>query len=158
MDADGLRATLLRPVVERWSGVEVARMEPFDGLHLWLTTALDGFGLMSAEQAAVDSGLVGRFARWNAPVAVEGSSFAYHAVSRQNGDDRYEFGVYAHGPDAARLADLYVDLIRDWDQRHRGRSARVEAHPARATVGRRPDSRIIDKRHTRVILHWPTSC
>lgn len=68
----------------------------------WLVTVLDGFGLINAENAAVDTGLVGRFARWNTSTAVRGSSFAYHATSRQTGPDRFEFGVRGHGPDAAR--------------------------------------------------------
>jgi protein-L-isoaspartate(D-aspartate) O-methyltransferase len=156
IDDEGLRAALLAPAVERWSGVEIARMESFDGLHLWLATALPGFGLMAAEKTAVDSGLVGKFARWNAPTAVDGASFAYHAISRPNADDTlYEFGVHAHGPDAARLADQYVHLIQIWDRRHRGRHAHIDVHPTTATVPQLPDARVIDKHHTRVVLQWP---
>ncbi|MGI8311734.1 methyltransferase, FxLD system [Saccharopolyspora hattusasensis] len=101
VDIEGLRRSLLESAVQRWSGVEVANAEPFDGLHLWLATAISGFGRLAAEQVAVDNGLVDRMARWNTPAAIDGASFAYLATLRPNTDNtRHEFGVRARGPDA----------------------------------------------------------
>ena len=69
----------------------------------------------------------------------------------------YEFGVYAHGSDAEATAARMVEQIRTWDRDHRhGPGVRLTVHP-----GGTPDSAlqpgfVIDKRHTRMVLGWPT--
>jgi len=157
MDADGLRKALSTLRVEQGSGIEIGGFEPFDDLDLWLAAALDGFGLLAAKKAAIDSGLVAASARMGAKTAVAGGSFAYR-VSRATSEDRtsFEFVVYAHGPDAERLTNDYVELIRTWDRVHRrGPGARIEAYPARTPDGDLPAGRVIEKRHTRVVIVWP---
>ncbi len=156
LDLEGLRAALLQPPVERWTGVTVACNEPFDGLHLWLATAIPGCGLLCAEQTAVDTGLVSRMARWGARTALDGASCAYHAAFRPNGDNtRHEFGIRAHGPHAERLAADYVELIQTWDHHYRNQQAHIDIYPATATVPQPPASRVLDKHHTRVLISWP---
>ncbi|MEV5544086.1 methyltransferase, FxLD system [Saccharopolyspora shandongensis] len=156
VDTEGLRTSVLEPAVQRWSAAEVGSNEPFDGLHLWLATAISSFGRLVAEQTAVDNGLVDRMARWNTPTAVHGASFAYLATLRPNTDNtRHEFGVRAHGPDAEYLADAYVELIQTWDRCYRHQQARIDVHPATAEPPQPPTSRVINKQHTRIVLHWP---
>ncbi len=158
VDADRLRDALLSPRVERWSGVEGGPTEPFDDLDLWVATVVDDFGLLTATTEAIDSGLVSKSTRVGAKTMVAGGSFAYRASARPVDADRtrFEFGAYGHGPDAARLAEEYVDLIQAWDRDHcGGPGARIEAYPATTPDTDLPKGRLIDKRHTRVVISWP---
>jgi protein-L-isoaspartate(D-aspartate) O-methyltransferase len=158
LDEDRLREALFAPRVEAWSEVTVGGMESFDDLDLWLCTTVAEFCLLAAKKASIDSGLVASSTRMGAPTAVAGGTFAYRAAARPVSPDRstYEFGVYAHGPDAESLADQIVDLIRTWDRDHRrGPGPRIEAHPAGTSDAQLPDGRVIDKKHTRVVISWP---
>lgn len=158
LDADRLRDALFQPKVERWSGVRVGGVEPFDELDLWLATVVDDFGLLSAKKEAIDSGLVAASTRMGAKTIVAGGAFAYRAPARPVDADRtrFEFGVYAHGPDAAPLAEEYVDLIRTWDRDHRGGpGARIEVYSAATPDAELPPGRVLDKKHTRVVISWP---
>ncbi len=101
-----------------------------------------------------------RVKRWSgveiggAPTMVAGGSFAYRTARRIDSDrSRFEFGVYAHDPDAEGLADQYAGLIRTWDRDHRhGTGARIKVYPAATPDTDLPKGRLIDKRHTRVVI------
>lgn len=158
VDADRLRDALLGPRVERWSGVDGGPTEPFDDLDLWIATVVDDFGLLKATAEAIDSGLVSKSTRVGAKTMVAGGSFAYRASARSVDADRtrFEFGAYGHGPDDARLAEDYVDLIQAWDQDHCGGSgACIEVYSAAVSDAELPVGRVINKRHTRVVISWP---
>jgi protein-L-isoaspartate(D-aspartate) O-methyltransferase len=159
VDAEALRAALSSPRVVRSSGVEVGGFESFDELDLFLATVLEDFGLLVATPAAIESGLVERSARMGAKTALAGGSFAYRA-SQATSQERtsFEFVVYGHGPDAGDVADRYVALIREWDRVHRhGSAARIEVFPAGTPDAEIGEGRLIDKKHTRVLISWPTS-
>lgn len=158
VDTAEMSASLLQPPVERTTGVTVASNEPFDGLHLWLITTLPWVGRLSVADHAVDSGLLARMARTSL-VNVDGGSFAYHAGFRSHGDgdSTHEFVVRAHGPDADRLAEEYVELIRTWHRCHRDQLPRIDVYPATAPVPQPTVGRIIDTQHARVLLQWPPS-
>ncbi|MCP2303323.1 protein-L-isoaspartate(D-aspartate) O-methyltransferase [Actinokineospora globicatena] len=158
-DADALSAALTSERVVRPSGVEVGGFEPFDELDLYLATELDGFGLLVATPAAIEAGLAERSARMGAKTALDGVSFAYRA-SQATTKERtaFEFVVYGHGPDADAVAFRYVELIREWDRTHRGGpGARIEVHPTGTPDTEIGEGRLIDKKHTRVLISWPTS-
>ncbi|UOE21977.1 methyltransferase, FxLD system [Thermobifida halotolerans] len=158
VDAAGLRKALLGPRTERWGGMEFGDGEPLHGLDLWIATAVDGFGLVKATKEAVDSGLASRSALYGGKAIVAGNSFAYRASARPVNESRtrFEFGAYAHGPEAERLAEEYIDHIRTWDRDHRGGSgARIEVFPAATPDAELPAGRIIDKNHTRIVISWP---
>ncbi|MEV0682188.1 methyltransferase, FxLD system [Actinosynnema sp. NPDC050436] len=158
-----LAAALHAPKAEAWSGVEVGGTEPFDDLDLYLATRPGRFGLLQALQPAVEAKLVSRWARWGAPTFYSATGFAYRVtrrVTRRVPDtDRAEFGVFAHGPDAAHLADRVVDAIRAWDRGHRytGRRAHITVHPAATPDQALPaDGMVLDRHHARVVVTWPT--
>lgn len=158
IDADRLREALFAPRAERWSGVEVYGFEPIDNLDLWLATVVDDFGLLTATKDAIDGGLVAASARAGAKTVVAGGTFAYRVPARPVDLDRtrFEFGVYAHGPEAEALTEKYVELIRTWDRDHRdGPGARIEVYPAATPDADLPLGRVIDKKHTRVVISWP---
>ncbi|MGQ0773729.1 MAG: methyltransferase, FxLD system [Pseudonocardiales bacterium] len=158
VDVDRLREALFAPRVERWSGVELGGVEPIDNLDLWLATVVDDFGLLTATKDAIDSGLVAKSTRVGAKTIMAGSTFAYRASARPVDLDRtrFELGVYAHGPEAEALAKEYVELIQTWDRDHRaGPGARIEVYPARTPDAELPLGRVVDKKHTRVVIFWP---
>ncbi|MGH3940027.1 MAG: hypothetical protein ACRDTG_15625 [Pseudonocardiaceae bacterium] len=158
VDADLLRDALFAPRVQRWSGVELGGVEPIDDLDLWLATVVDGFGLLTASKAAIDSGRLPAAARVGAKAILMGGTFAYRAPARPADPDRtrFELGVYAHGPQAQALAEQYVELIRTWDRDHRsGPAALIEVYPAATPDMDLSPGRVIDKKHTRVVISWP---
>lgn len=158
VDPDRLREALFTPRVQRWSGVVLGGVEPIHDLDLWLATVVDCFGLLTANKDTIDSGLLPASARIGAKTMVTGETFAYRGPARPTGQDRtrFELGVYAHGPQAAALAEQYVALIRTWDRDHRaGPGARIEVHPAATQDADLPWGRVIDKKHTRVVVSWP---
>ncbi|SDP80745.1 protein-L-isoaspartate(D-aspartate) O-methyltransferase [Actinopolyspora xinjiangensis] len=156
LDTAGLSEALTTPPEQRWSGITVGSQEMIDDLTLWLTTTLPGCGMLTAKQAAVDRGLVGRPARRGVPAAVDGNSFAYRATVRTTEDERIEFGVYGHGPRGGELAEQHVDLMRQWDRQHRhGPGAVIEVRPAHTPDERVNHGLVLDRNHTRVVIFWP---
>lgn len=158
IDTESLRAALNAPRVVLPSGVEVGGFEPADDLDLFLATALDDFGLLVATPAAIESGLVEKSTRLGAKTAIAGGSFAYRAP-RATSEDRtsFELVVFAHGRDADGIGAEYVSLIREWDRLHRhGPGARVEVFPAGTPDAEIGEGRLIDKKHTRVLISWPS--
>ncbi|MGH3684570.1 MAG: methyltransferase, FxLD system [Pseudonocardiaceae bacterium] len=157
VDADRLRDALRAPRVQRWSGVELGGVEPIDDLDLWLATVVDGFGLLTADKAAIDSGRLPAAAHVGAKTILTGGTFAYRCPARPVDPDRtrFELGVYAHGPQAEALAEQYVELIRTWDRDHRGGpGARIKVYPAATPDVDLPPGRVVSKKHTRVVISW----
>ena len=153
---DALDGVLDTDRAEAWSGVVVGRREPFDTLQLWLATSLDGFCLIAVDRE-LDSGLVTPVNRMAGPAVVEGGSFAYLAV-RPAGQDAVEFGAHGFGPDAEPLAEVLAGCVRVWDREHRaGPGPRIAVYPAHTPDEELPAGRVIDKRHVRVTISWPTA-
>lgn len=156
IEAEGLRRSLLEPRTEVWSGVRFGGSEPFDGLLLWLATTLPEFGLLSRTRTHTAQGLVDPSSPMGTPTLLEADSFAYHTF-RQLDDDVYEFGAYAHGPNAQRLADQMAEQIRAWDVQARasGLVPTITVGPADTQTDAPTVGRVISKRHTTVTVSWP---
>ncbi|GAA4552730.1 methyltransferase, FxLD system [Amycolatopsis samaneae] len=158
LDVGGLRAALNAPRVVLPSGVEVGGFEPFDDLDLFLASAFDDFGLLVAKPAVIESGLVEKSTRMGAKTALAGDSFAYRAP-RATSEDRtsFELVVFGHGREAESLGEEYVELIRVWDRVHRhGPGAQVTVFPAGTSDAEIGEGRLIEKKHTRVLISWPS--
>lgn len=157
VDAELLRAALAQPRVAAWSGVTVGNREPFDDQDLWLAATLPDFCLLTAQHGAVERGLVCPSWRMGTPAVVEAGSFAYRTLRPVTPDKaRHEFGVYAHGPIAQKLAEQVADQIRIWDRDYRaGPGPWFEVYPAGTPSEQLPDGLVDDKRHTRVMVCWP---
>lgn len=139
-----------------WSGVMIARTEPFDSLQLWLATVLDGFCLATVDQE-LDSTLTRPANRIVSPAVVDGQSFGYLAV-READDTTMEFGAAAFGPEARVLAEVMTGQVREWDQTQRGGPGpRIAVYPAHTASSLLPSGLIIDKRHVRITISWPTA-
>lgn len=153
LDADSLKAALRSPRLELWSGVE---FDQVDELDLWIGTHAPAFGLLTAQDGAIERGLVAPSAKRGVPTLVRGGTFAYRTKRPIEGTDTFETGVYAHGPDAQGAAEEYVELLRTWDRDHRGgHGARIEAYPAGTPSTELPQGCVVDKKHTRVVISWP---
>jgi protein-L-isoaspartate(D-aspartate) O-methyltransferase len=154
-DVAGLREALLEPRVEAWTSVLFDGMEPFDGLFLWLATCLSDSCLLTRQQTEAARGLVDPASPLGTPTLLGGGSFAY-VTFRKADQDAYEFGVYAHGPDAEKLAEQMREQIRVWDRDHRrGPAARIAVYPAGTPDEQLPGGRVLQKRHTKVTISWP---
>jgi protein-L-isoaspartate(D-aspartate) O-methyltransferase len=156
-DAGALRAALHQPRVEAWTGVSFADMEPFDGLFLWLATTLDQFCLLSRARTEAARELADPASPIATPTLVSQDSFAYVTFRELDpAGRRFEFGAYAHGPQAADLAATMAEQIRQWDRRHRnGAAAQISVHPAAVPQNQLPHGRQIPKQHTTVTISWP---
>jgi protein-L-isoaspartate(D-aspartate) O-methyltransferase len=155
VDADRLRAALRQPRVEAWTGVFFDATEPFDVLFLWLATCLPRFCLLSRQATDTARALVDPASPLGTPTLLSDDSFAYLAF-RNAGEDSYEFGVYAHGPDATQLAGQMNNQIQTWDRDHsHGAPAQIFVYPAGTPDERLPAGRILRKHHTKVTISWP---
>lgn len=157
LDTAALGEVLSMPRVQAWSGVTIGTGETFGDLDLWLAR-LSNFGLLSAKQEAIDRGLVSPGWHLGTPALIDRGSLAYRTKLRPaNADETVkEFGVYAHGPDAAEVADCFLDQIRSWDRDHRhGSGPRLTVHPADTPDAELPSGLVNDRRHTRVVISWP---
>ncbi|MGH3865772.1 MAG: methyltransferase, FxLD system [Pseudonocardiaceae bacterium] len=142
--------------VDLWTGVVIERRVPFDTLQLWLATTLDGYCRISVDPE-LDTGLVCPIIRRSNDATVDGGSVAYLAARRLD-TSRAEFGVHAFGPGAAALAEAMAEQVRVWDRDHRGGPGpRIAVYPVGTPDEQLPDGRVIDKRHIRVTISWPSA-
>jgi protein-L-isoaspartate(D-aspartate) O-methyltransferase len=157
VDEAGLRQALSAPRVQVWSQVTAGTGERLDGLHLWLAVCLPAFGLLAATQRAVDQQIVAHAWPVGVPTTFDGAGLAYLTLRPTGAErQRFEFGAYGHGPDGGKLAEAMVEHIRSWD----GSSldAGIEAYPAGGPDGTLPTGALVlHKRHTRVVVSWPSS-
>lgn len=82
VDTAKLAEVLSTPRAQAWSGVLVRKREPFSDQDLWLATAVPGFCLLTAQQDAVDRGLVSPGWRMGTPAVLDGDNLAYRAELR----------------------------------------------------------------------------
>jgi protein-L-isoaspartate(D-aspartate) O-methyltransferase len=158
VDADRLQDALSSPRVERWSQVTFGGMEPFDDLELWLATTEPGYGFLSAKKPAIARGTVSPTYPWGATAIVDRDGFAYLTKRSINEEEtEFEFGVYAHGPSADKLASRFCEHIRIWDRdRRHGPRAQIEAYPAGTPDDDLlPAGLVLPKKHTTITINWP---
>jgi protein-L-isoaspartate(D-aspartate) O-methyltransferase len=151
---DGVLAT---DRAEVWSGVRYGRKESFDTLQFWLATSMPGFCLL-----AVKKGCGSVLAdeehgnRWVNLAAVDGDSFAY-LVWRPIDDEVLEFGTHAFGPHAPAVAEALAEQVQVWHRDHLGGPGpQFAIWPKNASLESLPSELVIDKRHSRVTISWPT--
>lgn len=158
VDPELLNGVLDTERVEAWSGVKIPRGEQFDTLQMWLASALDGFCLLAVDPK-LDTGLVSPQNKMACPAVVERGSFAYLALRKlgEEPEPEFEFGAHAFGPDAVALAEAMAEQLRVWGRDHRsGPGPRIAAYPATTPDDQLPEGRVINKRHVRILVSWPS--
>jgi protein-L-isoaspartate(D-aspartate) O-methyltransferase len=150
-ELDGVLGTARADV---WAGVTVGRMESFETLQFWLATSLPGFCLLAVDADHAD-GLVEPGNRWFNLATVWGDSFAY-LVSRPT-QDGAELGAHAFGPHASATAEALAEQVQAWDRDQRNESGPTFAVWPKGTPDEQLDGLVIDKRHSRITISWPTT-
>jgi protein-L-isoaspartate(D-aspartate) O-methyltransferase len=159
VDGKALAEALAAGHCEVWTGVTATMGELISDQLLSLVT-VPHVCRLSASREAVDRGLVAPYGTSGSLALASGGSLAYRTKMRPAGSDRtvWEFGVYGHGPQGPELAGRLADQIRTWDREHRGGPGPVlRVHPAGTPVGQMPGECLIRKRHTAIVLSWPTT-
>jgi protein-L-isoaspartate(D-aspartate) O-methyltransferase len=157
VDAAALDGVLSQPREAVWSDVTTPARISYTDQDLWLAP-LPGFCLITAKQEAIDSGIVDLPWRYGTPAITEGPTLAYRARPRPVAGDptQFEFGAYGHGPEGERVASLLVERIRAWDRAGRP-GPELTVYPAGAPDDVLPDGFVLDKRHSRIVISWPTA-
>jgi protein-L-isoaspartate(D-aspartate) O-methyltransferase len=154
IDPAALAGVLTRPREEAWAGVSLPPVTVLADLDLWLATRLtEGtrFVVLSAQEAAVRSGVVAPGWRFGSPATVDGDgTFAYRSALRWT-DRRFDLGAYAHGPAAAAAAERMAEHMRAWVAAG-GPPPRLHLLPAHTPDGDVPAGAVLDKRHSRLVL------
>ncbi|HTW02611.1 MAG TPA: methyltransferase, FxLD system [Streptosporangiaceae bacterium] len=154
-DLGELSGVLSQPRAEAWSGVTIGLMTSFADLDLWLATTIPGCCLMTARQQAIDEGTVSLTWPHGTPALADGPNLAYRSKPRplDRPDHFHEFGVVAHGPDAAAVARTMANHIAAWDEAGRP-SPRLAVLPAETADADLPAGDIVNKRHSRLVICW----
>ena len=156
-DLGELTGVLSQPRAEAWSGVTIGPLTTFADLDLWLATTMPGSCLITAHQQAIDAGTVSLSWAHGTPALADGPNLAYRSKPRPLGgpEKLHEFGVTAHGPDAAAVAQTMAEHIQAWDKAGRP-SPHLTALPAGTSDADLPPGHVLDKRHTRLVISWQT--
>jgi protein-L-isoaspartate(D-aspartate) O-methyltransferase len=155
IDTSELTGVLAAPRAQTWTGVTIAPNVSFADLDLWLATTMPGCCLMTARQQAIDDDIVDLSWEHGTPALADGPNFAYRSKPRplEGPEHLHEFGVVAHGPDAATVARTMANHISAWDEAGRP-SPRLTVLPAGTPDEDLPVGYVLDKRHTRLVITW----
>lgn len=74
-------------------------------------------------------------------------------TTRLANEENLEWGVHAFGPHASELAKEVAELLRVWEQEHRGGPGpQFRAYPVGTPNDQLSEGRAIDKKHSRVTI------
>ncbi|WP_405088830.1 methyltransferase, FxLD system [Microbispora sp. NBC_01389] len=145
---------LTMPREEAWAGLSLPPRTVLADLDLWLATRLvrevQEFVVLSAQEAAVASGIVAPSWRFGTPATLHDGTFAYRSALRWTGR-LFDLGAHAHGIEAVAAAGRMVEHMRAWVDS--GSPCPVlHVLPAHIPDGDLPDGVVLDKRHSRLVL------
>jgi protein-L-isoaspartate(D-aspartate) O-methyltransferase len=144
---------------EAWAGVSLPPRTVLSDLDLWLAVRLthDGrdFVILSAQERAVEEGVVAPSWRFGTPAALYGGTLVYRSALRWT-DGQFDLGAYAHGPSAAAGAERMVEHIQAWVDAG-SPPPRLHVAPAKTPDGDLPDGTVLDKRHSRIVLAFTSA-
>ena len=110
-----LSGVLDRPKTRIDSGTTVGAMEPLDAIWVRATATDPAVCRISAEPAAVTSGLCTPVVKSRTLALAEGDSVAYLAAQRpQASEPSFRMGAIGHGPDGASLAMRLCRHVDAW--------------------------------------------
>lgn len=154
VDPESVGGLLAQPRAQAWAGLAVPPRTVLADLDLWLAVRLadkvDHFVVLSAQQEAVDAGIVTPAWRFGTPAVLHEGTFSYRSALRWT-NDMFDLGACAHGPDAAEAADRLVEHMRAWVDAGTP-SPVLRLLPAGTPDGDLPVGTVLDKRHSRVVL------
>ncbi|MGI5204702.1 hypothetical protein ACQEU6_24360 [Spirillospora sp. CA-108201] len=128
-------------------------------LDLWLAARLTReageFVILTAQEAAVESGIVAPSWRFGAPATLDEGTFSYRSALCWT-DRKFDLGAYAHGPEATAATGQMIEHMRAWLDAG-SPSPALQILPAHTPAGDLPDGTVLDKRHSRIVLTFPTA-
>jgi protein-L-isoaspartate(D-aspartate) O-methyltransferase len=156
IDPAAVAALFAQPREEAWAGVSLPPRTVLSDLDLWLATRLTReageFVVLTAQKAAVESGIVAPGWRFGAPATLDEGAFSYRSALRWTGR-KFDLSATAHGPEAAAAAGRMVEHMHAWLDAGSPPPA-LHVLPARTPDGDLPDGTVLDKRHSRIVLSF----
>ncbi|GIH16071.1 methyltransferase, FxLD system [Rugosimonospora africana] len=154
IDPEIVGELLSQPSTQAWAGVSLPPRTVLADLDLWLASRITGTGkqfvVLTAQQDAVDTGVVVPAWRFGTPAVLHGGTFCYRSALRWS-DDMFDLGAVAHGPDAAAAAERMVEHMRAWLDAG-SPSPVLYVLPSGIPDGDLPAGTVLDKRHSRLVL------
>jgi protein-L-isoaspartate(D-aspartate) O-methyltransferase len=145
---------LTQPREQAWAGLNLPPRTVLSDLDLWLASRLtreaQQFVVLSAQETAIESGMVAPSWRFGTPAILRDGTFAYRAAPHWTGR-LFDLGAYAHGTAAAAAARLMVEHMRAWVDAGSPPPV-LHVLAAHGPDGDVPDGAVLDKRHSRVVL------
>jgi protein-L-isoaspartate(D-aspartate) O-methyltransferase len=159
VDPQSVGDLLSQPAAQEWVGASLPPRTVLADLDLWLAARITDTGqqfvVLTAQQEAIEAGLVSPAWRYGTPAALHDGSFSYRSTLRWS-DDLFDIGARAHGPHAGAAAEQLVAHMRAWLDA--GSPAPVlHVLPAGTPDGDLPAGTVLDKRHSRVVLTFDPS-
>lgn len=159
VDPEAVGELLSQPPAQEWAGASLPPRTVLADLDLWLaariTDAGQQFVVLTAQQEAIDAGLVTPAWRYGTPAALHDGSFCYRSALRW-ADDLFDVGARAHGRDAGAAAEQMAAHMRAWLDAG-SPSPVLHVLPAGTPDGDLPAGTVLDKRHSRVVLTFNPS-
>ncbi|MEO5875013.1 MAG: methyltransferase, FxLD system [Streptosporangiaceae bacterium] len=151
IDEASLDGILSQPRKEAWAGVSLPPRTALPDLDMWLAIRLrEEFVMLSAQDAAIASGVIAPAWQHGTPATLHDGTFTYRSALRWT-DRRFDLGAYAHGPDAEAAAGRMVAHMLAWVEAGSPVPA-LHVLPTRTPDGDLPDGAVLDKRHSRIVL------
>ncbi|MFY1573270.1 methyltransferase, FxLD system [Verrucosispora sp. WMMD703] len=155
VNQDAVGELLAQPPVQAWAGVSLPPRTVLADLDLWLASRIidagQQFVVLTAQQEAVDAGVVAPAWRFGTPAALHNDAFCYRSTLRWTDEDMFDLGARAHGPGATAAAGRMVGHMRAWLDAG-GPSPVLHVLPAGTPDGDLPAGTVLDKRHSRLVL------
>ncbi|MEV6928115.1 methyltransferase, FxLD system [Dactylosporangium sp. NPDC051485] len=159
VDPNAIGLLLSQPREQAFAGVSLPGRTVLGDLDLWLaarlTTEPGVFFLLTAQQDAVDAGIVAPAWRFGTPAVLRDSTFCYRSALRWT-DTLFDLGAAAHGPDAAAAAGRMVEHMRGWVDAGCPPPV-LHIVPAGTPDGDLPAGTVLDKRHSRIVLTFAST-
>ncbi|HEU0088206.1 MAG TPA: methyltransferase, FxLD system [Pseudonocardiaceae bacterium] len=159
IDPTAVAGLLGKPREQAWAGVSVPPRTTLIDLNLWLATRLTReageFVVLTAQETAIESGIVAPSWQFGTPAILHEGTFAYRSALRWT-DRRFDLGAYAHGPEAAAAAERMVEHMRAWVDAGNPPPV-LHVLPAHTPDGDLPGGAVLDKRHSRLVLAFTST-
>lgn len=153
VEAASAAGILDHPRKEAWAGVSLPPRTRLFDLTLWLATRFrDSHVVLTAQQSAIDAGIVAPGWRHGTAATLRNGTFAYRSALRWT-DRRFDLGAYAHGPDAQAAADQMVEQMRAWVDADCPTPA-LNVLSAQTRDEDLPDGTVLTKRHSRLVISF----
>lgn len=153
---------LSEPCEEASCGLALPPRSMLGNLDLWIACVAqrmnDEFALLTAQESAVESGIVAPSWIHGAPAVLRDHTLAYRSALKWDGDGpgrTFDLTARAHGKAAREEAERMISVMSDWV--NAGKPApRLRAYPAQTPDGKLPAGTVLDKQHARLVLDFPT--